>query len=169
VITGEFLVADDFGPLGRLLGRGESMVFRAGERELLVNEAKWIGGELRKADRLLTKLSALVPLREEAELDRIFEAMINWTPEAVKLGVCRARILHEIKELGEKGKTAMLVPSKFAWTSYNAVQDSIDFVRVARVQQLKKLLDHAFTDEKLKDEPDRIYRAVAMMGLSKRR
>lgn len=168
MITGEFLVADDFGPLGRLLGRGESMVFRAGDRELLVNEAKWINGELRKADRMLFKLSALVPMREDADLDRIFEAMINWTPEAVKLGVCRARILHEIKELGEKGKTTMLVPSKFAWTNYHVVQDSIDFVRVARVGQLKKLLDHAFTDEKLKGEPDRIYRAVALLGLSKR-
>ncbi len=168
MITGEFLVVDDLGPLGRLLGPGESMVFRAGERELLMNEVKWVGGKLRYADRLLVKLSELVPLREEAELDRIFEAMINWTVEAVKLGVCRARILHEIKELGEKGKTTMLVPSKFTWTSYNAVQDSIDFVRVARVEQLKKFLDHAFTNEKLKNQPDRIYQAASMLGLSKR-
>lgn len=169
MITGEFLVADDLGPAGRLAGPGETLVLRRADLEMIAAELKWVRQKMREADRLLVKLCKLVPWREAEDLDRIFEAMINWTPEAVKYGIIESYLGEVATDLSRKGKTDVFVRSRFNWSDYNAVSDCIDFLRVARVEQLKKLLEHAFTDEELKDSGNRIYLAVAKMSSAMRR
>lgn len=169
MITGEFLVADDLGPAGRLVAPGETLVLRRGDREMVEAEIAWVRAKMHEADRLLVKVCKLVPWREAEELDRLFDAMINWTPEAVKYGIIEAYLGGVAAELLKKGKTDIFVRSRFSWNDYNQVSDCVDFLRIARVEQLKKLLDFAFTDEGLKGSGNRIYLAVSKMSMSMRK
>lgn len=169
MITGEFLVADDLAQGGRLAAAGEVLVLRAADQQLVVNELVWVAGKMREADRLLVKLCKLVPWREGEELDRIFDAMITWTPEAVKYGLMESYLTELKRELSEKGKAEISVRSRFNWADYSIVSDCVDFLRVARVEQLKKFLDYAFTGEATKDRRNRVYLAAAQMSRSMRR
>lgn len=169
MITGEFLVADDLAQAGRLAAAGEVLILRTADRQLVANEIAWVDGKMKEADRLLFKLCKLVPWREGEELDRIFEAMINWTPEAVKYGLMRSYLNELDYGLNKNGKAEISVRSRFRWSDYNVVSDCIDFLRVARVHQLKKFLDYAFTEEPMKDGGDRIYLAAIQMSRSMRK
>lgn len=169
MITGEFLVADDLAQAGRLVAPGESLILRSGDRQLLPNEMEWIKGKLKEADRLLVKLCKLVPWRENEELDRIFDAMINWSAEAVKYGVMLPYLTEVDSELARKGKVDIFVRSRFRWTDYPVISDFIDFLKVVRVEQLKKFLEYAFTNEEMKQDPARIYLAAAQMSASMRK
>lgn len=169
MITGEFLVADDLAQAGRLAAAGEVLVLRTADQQLVVNEMIWVAGKMREADRLLVKLCKLVPWREGDELERIFDAMVNWTPEAVKYGLMQSYLTELKKELGERGKAEISVRSRFNWADYNIISDCVDFLRVARVHQLKKFLDYAFTGEATKDSGNRVYLAAAQMSMSMRK
>lgn len=169
MITGEFLTADDLGPAGRFAGPGESLVLRAAEQRLVASEVRWVTGRMRAADRHLVSLCELLPGQAEEELDCTFDAMVDWTAEAVKYGLMASYLGELSQELETKGKAGVFIRSRFRWADYNVVSDLTDFVRVARLGQVRKFLDYAFTNEQLKGSGNRVYLAAAQMSMSMRR
>jgi hypothetical protein len=107
-------VADDLGPLGRLVAPGELLVLSPGEEDLVRRELEWVGSKYHeakeKADRARVRLkTAHLGMRREHVRD-MFEI---WTWEAAKLvyvGHCLKRILG----LLQRGEEAVLdLPRRF--------------------------------------------------------
>ncbi|MFE0472403.1 hypothetical protein ACFW2V_12385 [Streptomyces sp. NPDC058947] len=130
MIKGEFLTADDLGPLGRLVAPGELLVLEPREIDQVRQERVWVGGKYMDADRRAEAFRRRIRrgalLGEHA--DDVRDAFKAWTIEAAKLSLCD-RWLAKIEQMLDKGeKQAMNTPRGFAWDSIPQVTEVVQRV-----------------------------------------
>src|SRR5688572_20912576 len=89
MIEGEFLTADDLGPLGRLVPPGELLVLEARDAALVRRERAWVNDRYLEADRRAEKMRArLKGSRLGIHGAAVRERFEEWTVEAAKLALC---------------------------------------------------------------------------------
>lgn len=129
MIKGEFLAADDLGPLGRLVAPGELLVLEKRDLLLIQEELKWVGDKYLEAD---TKAEALRKRLARARMgtqgDLVREWFEIWTVEAAKLALC-ARYLGIVAAKLEEGKQqAANPPNSFHWGKLSQILDLVQRV-----------------------------------------
>lgn len=129
MITCEFLVADDLGPIGRLVEPGELMVLEKWHLPELREERKWIGEKyqdaVRKAEAARKRLSRA---QLSGKRDVVREQFDLWTIEAEKYALCD-NWLRQVTELVEQGKQAPMNPkATFRWMDVPQIREVVQRV-----------------------------------------
>lgn len=128
MITGEFLVCDDLGPLGRLVPPGELLVMEnpsldPRDYQLVVAERQWITEKYNEAEK---KAAYFRRRLKTAHLGSHHEAIREWfdiwTIEAAKYAICDAWLLSVIGKLESGQQMAMNVPKDFSWNGYAPIR-----------------------------------------------
>lgn len=132
MIEGEFLVADDLGPFGRIAAPGELVVLEEWDLRLVQEELKWVNGKYAEAT---TKAEAMRRRLPRARLgtngDTVRELFEIWTVEAAKYALCARYLAAIIGEL-EQGKQAGANPPKtFRWDRLPQILDVVQRVTSA--------------------------------------
>lgn len=128
MITGEFLVCDDLGPLGRLVPPGDLLVMEPPQtsprdHQLLVAERAWITEQYNAADKKAAYYRRrLKTAHLSGKRDAIREWFDIWTIEAEKYAICDRWLLSVIGKLENGEQMAMNVPSDFSWDGYGPVR-----------------------------------------------
>lgn len=124
MIEGEYLTADDLGPLGRLVPLGEMMILEPRDVELVRKEREWVNNRYREADRRSQALrKRLGGARLGVHGSVVREKFEDWTVEAAKLSLCDSYLLAVAGQL-EAGRQQALSPKKtFKWTKLEKIQD----------------------------------------------
>lgn len=132
MIEGEFLVADDLGPLGRLVAPGELLTLEKWEANKVRAEREWINEQYLKADRRTEALRKRLKgaLLSEAG-DCVREDFRAWMIEAAKLALCDRYLLTVAGKLDQGEMQAINPPRNFKWQSLPAIQDVIERVLLA--------------------------------------
>lgn len=130
MVKGEFLIADDLGPLGRLVAPGELLVLEPRDVETVRGERGWIKEQYAQADRkaeaLRRRLQRGALLGEQAEYVREF--FKAWTLEAVKLSLCDRWLASIENKLLNGERQAMNAPKGFRWESVPQVMEVVQRV-----------------------------------------
>jgi flagellar hook-associated protein FlgK len=126
VIEGEFLSADDLGPLGRLVAPGELLILEPRDAEKVREEQRWVNGRYQEADR---KAEAARRRLKTAHLggrrDVMREHFDAWTIEAAKYSLV-ASYLDTVARQLEAGRQQALNPKKdFKLASLPQVADVV--------------------------------------------
>lgn len=135
MITGEHLVCDELGPLGRLVLPGKLLVMDPpgeegigrGATDLLVVKAerKWVAQRHEKAEaeaEAFRKALRTAHLGGEEKRERVREWFEIWTLEATKYALCDTWLLAVIGKLESGQQMVMNVPSNFSWDGYSPIQ-----------------------------------------------
>lgn len=125
MIKGEYLTADDLGPLGRLVAPGDDMlVLEPRDVKLVRMEREWVGRLYREADRKAEALrKRLRGARQGPHGAVVRERFEDWTVEAAKLALCDHYLLVIIQQL-DSGQRQALNPNKqFRWDKLDKIQD----------------------------------------------
>lgn len=130
MVEGEFLTADDLGPLGRLVARGELVVLEDRDVEKVRQERDWIRKCYTQADRkaeaLRGRLRKGAALGEHAE--EVRESFRAWTLEAAKLSLCDRWLASVEAKLSQGERQAMKTPRDFRWESIPQVTEVVQRV-----------------------------------------
>lgn len=129
MIEGEFLVADDLGPLGRLVAPGELRVWEPRDVREIYAEREWINERYLEADR---RAEAARKRLKTAHLggrrDTVREVFDTWTIEAAKYALIDKYLAAVAGQL-EGGKQQALNPKRtFEWNSIPQVTDVVQRV-----------------------------------------
>jgi hypothetical protein len=129
VVEDEFLIADDLGPLGRLVKPGELEVLEEWDLPRVREERKWVNDRYRKA---FTKAEAFRKRLAGAKLaehgDAVRESFMAWTIEAAKFALCD-QWLDQVERLIKQGKQAPMNPSsEFRWVDLPQIQEVVQRV-----------------------------------------
>jgi hypothetical protein len=133
VITGEFLTADDLGPLGRLVEPGGFLVLEKGDLRLVTEERKWIGEQYRQADRKaegLRKRLSRACLAGKGQIVR--DSFDAWAIEAAKLALCDLWLGKVAEKIGEGSEQVANPPGDFRWMDLPQIQEVVQRVINAR-------------------------------------
>lgn len=128
MITAEFLVCDDLGPLGRLVAPGELLVLDTPETnpndyQVVLAERKWIGEKYREAERKTEYFRRrLKTAHLGGKRDVIREWFDIWAIEAAKYAICDSWLLAVIGKLESNEQMAMNVPEKFSYNGYEPIR-----------------------------------------------
>lgn len=127
---GDFLIADDLGPLGRLAPKGELRVLDEEDVEVVRQERAWVGKKFtqaqHKAEALRRRLERGARLGEHG--DSVLEDCRAWLIEAAKYAQC-GRWLAAIEDKLRAGeKQALNTPKNFVWQSIPQVTDVVQRV-----------------------------------------
>lgn len=124
MITGEFLVCDDLGPLGRLAPLGDLFVMEPRDVNLVIAERKWISGKYLEADAKAEKYRKMLRTAHmRGRRDAVREWFDIWTIEAAKYAICDRWLLAVIGKLESGEQMAMDVPPDFSWNGYVAIRE----------------------------------------------
>ncbi|NLF17305.1 MAG: hypothetical protein GX595_08610 [Lentisphaerae bacterium] len=124
MITGEFLVCDDLGPLGRLVPPGELFVMEPRDVNLVIAERKWISGKYLEADEKAEQYrKRLKTAHLRGRRDAIREWFDIWTIEAAKYSVCDGWLLAVVGLLEMGKQQAMNVPKNFSYNGYGPIRE----------------------------------------------
>lgn len=124
MVEGEFLTADDLGPLGRLVAPGELLVLEEWDVERVHAERTWISERYRRADGRAERLRVrLRTARMGEHRDAVREAFEDWTMEAVKLALCGRYLSVLAGNLGDGRQQAMNLPADFRWEAMPQVTE----------------------------------------------
>lgn len=137
MIEGEFLVADDLGPLGRLVAPGELRVWEPREVHEFYRERDWISERYLEADK---KAEAARRRLKTAHLggrrDEMREAFEVWTIEAAKYALIDKYLAAVVGQLEGGRQQAMNPERTFDWNSIPQVTDVIQRVIKARDDEI---------------------------------
>lgn len=126
MITGEFLVCDDLGPMGRLVAPGEALLMEPNECELVVAERKWISVKFTEAEQKAEAYRRMLKTARQGgqeKYDAVREWFSVWTIEAAKYSICDNWLLSVIGRLETGEPMAMNVPKDFHWNKYGPVRE----------------------------------------------
>lgn len=124
MITGEFLTADDLGPLGRLVSPGELLVLEPRDVALVREERAWVNERYLAADQRAEALrKRLLAARLGARGAAVRLGFEEWTIEAAKLGLCDRYLRAVVEKLDSRQQQAMDLPNNFAWQVMPAIVD----------------------------------------------
>jgi len=129
VITGEFLVCDDLGPLGRLVPPGELLVMdtpdvNPNDYQLVLAERRWVGQKFREAEEKAEYYrKRLKTAHLSGKRDVIREWFDIWAIEAAKYAVCDSWLLAVIGKLESGQQMAMNVPPNFTYDGYGPIRE----------------------------------------------
>lgn len=132
MIEGEYLTADDLGPLGRLVAPGELLVLENRDARMVHLEREWINARYLEAD---TRAEALRRRLKRSRLgahgDVVRERFEDWTVEAAKLALIDRYLLMVAGQL-DQGRQQALNPKKtFRWRELEPIQDVVHRVTAA--------------------------------------
>lgn len=89
MVEGDFLTADDLGPLGRLAAPGELLVLEGRDLARVLSERRWVNERYLAADlHAEAARQRLRTARMGEHRDAVREAFEDWTLEAAKLALC---------------------------------------------------------------------------------
>lgn len=124
MITGEFLVCDDLGPVGRLAPPGDLFVMEPRDVNLVIAERRWISGKYLEADAKAEKYRKMLRTAHmRGRRDAVREWFDIWTIEAAKYAVCDSWLLSIIGRLEMGEQQAMNVPKGFSYNGYGPIRD----------------------------------------------
>lgn len=131
MITGEFLVCDDLGPLGRLVAPGELLVMdplpQRHDYDLVAAEREWIGQKYREAEKKtehFRKLLRTARMGGEERRNTVREWGFDvWAIEAAKYAVCDRWLLAVLGKLEAGQQMAMNVPKDFTYNGFGPIRD----------------------------------------------
>lgn len=127
---GDFLIADDLGPLGRLTPKGELRVLDEEDAEMVRQERAWVGEKFtyaqRKAEALQRRLERGARLGEYG--DSVLEDCRAWLIEAAKYAQCGRWLMAIEGKLRNGEKQALNTPKDFVWLSIPQVTDVVQRV-----------------------------------------
>lgn len=124
MITGEFLVCDDLGPLGRLAPPGDLFVMEPRDVNLVIAERKWISEKYLEADAKAEQYRKwLKTAHLRGRRDAIREWFDIWTIEAAKYAVCDGWLLSVVGLLEMGKQQAMNVPGNFSYNGFGPIRD----------------------------------------------
>lgn len=124
MIEGEFLTADDLGPLGRLVAPGELLVMDPQDVGLLRGEREWINARYLEADqRAEVMRKRLKRARLGARGAAVRSLFEDWTVEAAKLGLCDRFLLMLAGRLEKGERHAQNLSPAFRWGSLPQIVD----------------------------------------------
>lgn len=114
MVQGEYLSADDLGPLGRLVAPGELLVLDPGDASKVSAEREWVGRRYRGADRRAERLrQRLSTARMSGKRDKVRESFEDWTLEAAKLALCDQYLLKVNGQLDRGSQQAINLKKTF--------------------------------------------------------
>lgn len=131
MITAEFLVCDDLGPLGRLVAPGELLVMdtpdvNPNDYQLVLAERKWVGEKYQEAEKKTEYYrKRLKTAHLSGRRDAIREWFDIWAIEAAKYAVCDSWLLAVIGKLESGQQMAMDVPKAFTYNGYAPIRDLV--------------------------------------------
>lgn len=126
MITGEFLVCDDLGPIGRLAAPGEMLVMNPDDFEMISIERSWIGEKFTEAEKKAERYRRMLKtahLGGEKKRDAVREWFDVWTIEAAKYSICDRWLLSVIGKLEGGDPMVMNVPKNFKWRDYGPIRE----------------------------------------------
>lgn len=126
MITGEFLVCDDLGPMGRLVAPGDALLMEPGELELVEAERRWIGEKFIEAEKKVeTYRRMLRTARQggEKKYEAVREWFSIWVIEAAKYSICDKWLLAVIGRLELGEPMVMNAPKDFHWNRYGPIRE----------------------------------------------
>jgi hypothetical protein len=124
VITGEFLVCDDLGPLGRLAPPGDLFVMEPRDVNLVISERRWINEKYLEADEKAERYRKwLKTAHLRGRRDAIREWFDIWTIEAAKYAVCDGWLLSVVGLLEMGKQQAMNVPKDFSYNGFGPIRE----------------------------------------------
>lgn len=137
MITGEHLVCDELGPLGRLVPPGKVLVMDPPGMEeeeqglsatdLLVVKAerRWVAQQYERAEaeaEAFRRALRTAHLGGEEKRERVREWFEIWTLEATKFALCDTWLLQVIGKLESGQQMVMNVPADFSWDGYGPIR-----------------------------------------------
>ena len=129
MIEGEFLVADDLGPLGRLVAPGELRVWEPRDVREIYAEREWINERYLEADR---KAEAARRRLKTAHLggrrDTVRDVFDTWTIEAAKYALIDKYLAAVAGQLEAGRQQAMNPKRTFEWNAIPQVTDVVQRV-----------------------------------------
>lgn len=123
MITGEFLVCDDLGPLGRLAAPGDLFVMEPKDVALVIAERRWINERYLEADEKAERYRKwLRTAHLSGRRDAIRGWFDVWTIEAAKYAICDGWLLSVVGVLEMGKQQAMNVPAAFSYNGFAPVR-----------------------------------------------
>lgn len=128
MITAEFLVCDDLGPLGRLVAPGDLLVMdtpdvNSNDYQLVLAERRWIGEKYQEAERKTEYYrKRLKTAHLSGKRDAIREWFDIWAIESAKYAICDTWLLAVIGKLESGQQMAMNVPPNFSYNGYEPIR-----------------------------------------------
>jgi hypothetical protein len=131
MITGEFLVCDDLGPLGRLVAPGELLVMdplpTRRDYDLITAERAWISEKYQEAEKKTEHFRRLLKTARmggEERRNTVREWGFDvWAIEAAKYAVCDRWLLAVLGKLEAGQQMAMNVPKDFSYNGFGPIRD----------------------------------------------
>jgi hypothetical protein len=131
MITGEFLVCDDLGPLGRLVAPGELLVMdplpTRRDYDLITAERAWISEKYQEAEKkteYFRRLLKTARMGGEERRNTVREWGFDvWAIEAAKYAVCDRWLLAVLGKLEAGQQMAMNVPKDFSYNGFGPIRD----------------------------------------------
>lgn len=137
MIQGEFLVADDLGPLGRIVAPGELEVLEPRDAAKVLLERKWVGEKYLEADRkseYWRKRMKTSHLGEHHQ--QVRENFEMWTIEAAKLALCDRFLLAVAGKLDMGQRQAMDLKKNFRFADLPQIKDVVQRVLAASDEEI---------------------------------
>lgn len=126
MITGEFLVCDDLGPMGRLVAPGEALLMDPNDCKLVESERRWIGVKFTEAEKKARAYRRMLKTARQGgqeKYDAVRDWFSAWTIESTKYATCDKWLLSVIGRLESDQPMAMNVPKDFHWNKYGPIRE----------------------------------------------
>lgn len=137
MVEGEFLSADDLGPLGRLVAPGEMRLFEKRDVPEMMAERRWITERYLAADERAERFRRrLKTARMGEHRDAVRWGFEEWTLEAAKLAFCDQCLLRVVGHLDLGRRQAMELPEAFRLRETSQIAEVTRRVLAASDQEI---------------------------------